>query len=506
MKKAEIIKYLKNHELDIQSAVASYLLLSVAFRSYMDANELLGLDYSPYFSYFERSYKGKPYFSQIVSKKQIEDNSDKVFFDYLKDYRSFDRFMKNHKKSGEKALAVWKEYKKTKKKDKNLLRRKMAEFLKKDEIFWFYALAAEDKGGVIEREIVSRFAKLRNISQEKSREIIEILSHPKEPAIFNVERKDFFKLCLKFIESRKKDIKRDVDFADKLDKEIKTYLGKYFWFKTDFYSNKRFNKNIVISEIKKEISENNQEGIKKEIKKIEESFLEIEKKKESLSKKLKLKKEEKMLIDFAEKFSLWMDKRKQWMMEEVFYFFNLAEEISRIWKISYEDLSLYGKEEMIELLENEKKLDEKTLKIRRGEFLVVAERGKRDIFLSGKDVKDILSVALGKSEKKIKGTVASVGKKNIVFGRARIVIHTDKDVFKKNEILITSMTRVEFVPLMKKAKAVITDEGGTVCHAAIVSRELGLPAIIGTKNASKRIKNGDMIEMNMKTGEIKIIS
>jgi pyruvate,water dikinase len=57
---------------------------------------------------------------------------------------------------------------------------------------------------------------------------------------------------------------------------------------------------------------------------------------------------------------------------------------------------------------------------------------------------------------------------------------------------------------MRKACAIITNEGGLACHAAIISRELGLPAIIGTRNATNVLKNGDEIEMNMKTGEIKI--
>ena len=67
------------------------------------------------------------------------------------------------------------------------------------------------------------------------------------------------------------------------------------------------------------------------------------------------------------------------------------------------------------------------------------------------------------------------------------------------------MTRPEFVPIMKKATAVITNEGGITSHAAIVSRELNIPCIIGTKRATKVLNNGDMIEMDLKKGEIKIV-
>jgi pyruvate,water dikinase len=67
------------------------------------------------------------------------------------------------------------------------------------------------------------------------------------------------------------------------------------------------------------------------------------------------------------------------------------------------------------------------------------------------------------------------------------------------------MTTPEFLPSMRKAKAFITDEGGVTCHAAIMAREMQKPCIIGTKNASKVLKDGDMVEINTKTGVVRII-
>lgn len=106
--------------------------------------------------------------------------------------------------------------------------------------------------------------------------------------------------------------------------------------------------------------------------------------------------------------------------------------------------------------------------------------------------------------REIKG---QTGNKGIISGRARI-IYSSKDfhLFKKGEILVTGMTRPEFVPLMKLAKAIVTDEGGITCHAAIVSRELNKPCVIGTKFATKKIKDGDKIEVNANQGIIKILS
>jgi pyruvate,water dikinase len=67
------------------------------------------------------------------------------------------------------------------------------------------------------------------------------------------------------------------------------------------------------------------------------------------------------------------------------------------------------------------------------------------------------------------------------------------------------MTRPEYVPLMKKAAGIITDEGGITCHAAIVSRELKIPCVIGTKIATKVLKDGDMVEVDADKGIVKIL-
>ena len=67
------------------------------------------------------------------------------------------------------------------------------------------------------------------------------------------------------------------------------------------------------------------------------------------------------------------------------------------------------------------------------------------------------------------------------------------------------MTTPDFVPAMRKAAAIITNEGGITCHAAIVSRELGKPCITGTKIASKVLKDGDMVEVDAEKGIVRIM-
>ncbi len=104
----------------------------------------------------------------------------------------------------------------------------------------------------------------------------------------------------------------------------------------------------------------------------------------------------------------------------------------------------------------------------------------------------------------IKGQIANKGKAK---GIARIIYDPKKfHSFSEGDILITSMTRPEFVPIMKKSSAIVTNEGGIACHAAILSRELNKPCIIGTKNVTEIIRDGMEVEVDADNGVVKILS
>lgn len=77
--------------------------------------------------------------------------------------------------------------------------------------------------------------------------------------------------------------------------------------------------------------------------------------------------------------------------------------------------------------------------------------------------------------------------------------------FKEGQILVAGQTLPQFMPVIRKARAILTNEGGILCHAAVVSRELHKPAIIGTKIATKTLNDGDEIEMDLDTGKITVL-
>jgi phosphohistidine swiveling domain-containing protein len=106
-----------------------------------------------------------------------------------------------------------------------------------------------------------------------------------------------------------------------------------------------------------------------------------------------------------------------------------------------------------------------------------------------------------KEKKDLKGQTASPGK---ITGKAKVVF-TNKDLGKVQEgdILVSPMTRPDFLPAMRLANAFITDEGGITCHAAIVAREMKKPCVIGTRVATEMIQDGDQLEVDADEGIVK---
>ncbi len=119
---------------------------------------------------------------------------------------------------------------------------------------------------------------------------------------------------------------------------------------------------------------------------------------------------------------------------------------------------------------------------------------------SQKDVKKLEEYVL-KEKGKVLIEGSSVGAK-IGSGKVRVIrdvggIHS----FKKGEVLVTEMTDPDWEPIMKIASAIVTNKGGRTCHAAIISRELGIPAVVGTNDGTEKVKNGDIVTVSCADGE-----
>ena len=181
----------------------------------------------------------------------------------------------------------------------------------------------------------------------------------------------------------------------------------------------------------------------------------------------------------------------------------LIHEFAKRKKVKYKNIVFATWNEVTSNRINEKKL------IERSKGYVVSYESKKTKIYTGKDYSDILKSynkhIFGDINKNkiIKGITACNGK---VRGRVRVVLDTD-DFYKvkRGDVLVSMMTRSEYLSVMRLASAIVTDEGGITSHAAIVSREMNKPCIIGTKIATKTLRDGDLIEVDANKGIVKII-
>lgn len=155
--------------------------------------------------------------------------------------------------------------------------------------------------------------------------------------------------------------------------------------------------------------------------------------------------------------------------------------------------------EILELIEkkiNINKIDEREKKVG------ILKRG--NTVISGEEVAEILNEIkedIEEGDFPLKGRPACKG---IVKGFAKICLRPEESMkLKKGEILIAHETSPEFVPAMERASAIITEQGGLTSHAAIISREMNTPCIIGVKGATSIIKNNDLIVVDAENGIIK---
>jgi phosphohistidine swiveling domain-containing protein len=195
--------------------------------------------------------------------------------------------------------------------------------------------------------------------------------------------------------------------------------------------------------------------------------------------------------------------------EIVFYtLFNaLLDEIGRRFKLHENDIFFCTEAEVLALFAG-KKVAASVLSARRAGYAVI-HSGEKKFLLTGIEFKKVFAIVKKSEEtKEIVGKVAMPG---YAQGVVRAILHnkgdTRKDVaaFKKGEILVTEMTRPDTIVACRRAAAIVTDEGGVTCHAAIIAREFGIPCVIGTKIATQDLKTGMTVEVNAAAGTVKII-
>lgn len=186
--------------------------------------------------------------------------------------------------------------------------------------------------------------------------------------------------------------------------------------------------------------------------------------------------------------------------------FLLESYLSKKFNIRTEELVEYSFTELEKLIRYKFKLSPNDIKERRS-FRVMAQiNGKIEMFYGKKNFERIKSVLRNNIKVNTVSFSGITASKGIAKGHVKIVkTIKDMDKVKKGDILVASTTRPDLMPALIRCAAIITDTGGITSHAAIISRELKIPCIVGTDIATQVLKDGNLVEVNANKGIIHIL-
>jgi len=182
--------------------------------------------------------------------------------------------------------------------------------------------------------------------------------------------------------------------------------------------------------------------------------------------------------------------RGEYIVHSEVYTRKLLQEITNRFKLKFEDILYFLPHEIIKLLLEREIPD---FQSRKEGFNLLIDREKISLTSTKIMEEEVIS-----KEKIIKGNIACNGRAE---GFVKIVRDmNDISKIQSGDILVTKMTSPDMILAIHRAVAIVTDEGGISCHAAIISREFGVPCIVGTHNATKVLKDGDLVRVDAEKG------
>ena len=224
-----------------------------------------------------------------------------------------------------------------------------------------------------------------------------------------------------------------------------------------------------------------------------------------LEQKLNFSAEEKKLVEFIDYFTYFQDERKAISLRANYYTDLFIKEVARRGHLSYDLAKFLMPQEYESAVRGEFPLERCAQ--RKKHFGMLFWKTGLEV-LEGEESKrreeEILGTLDEKNISEFEGVRAMGGR---VTGRVRKIMQlSELSSMQDGEILVTTMTSPDFITAMKKAVAVVTDQGGVTCHAAVIARELGIPCVIGTQIATRVLDTGDEVEVRANHGIIHIIN
>lgn len=336
---------------------------------------------------------------------------------------------------------------------------------------------------------------LVKINKDDADDYMEILSAPVKYSFFQEEELDLLELGL---EKNKEKYKNNLN----------NHAKKFHWLLNSYGGNRILGPDYFDNKLR-EILKN--KTAKEKMGDIVATLRKNKLRKKELIKKLGLSEKVQLTAYRLSESIWWQDLRKGYIWRMHFYLEIFLKEISKRKGYDLETLRWCDFEEFLKLSKNKNNAMLDEIAKRKDYFMIFSSDKKFSSFTDGiiiEEILDFYTEKAGENVRELKGMAVSKGKNSIVKGMVKIVYNPFDSLknFKEGEILVTGMTSPEYIILMKKAKAIITDHGGFTSHAAIVSRELSVPCIVGTKIATQVLKDGDLVEVDADKGIVKILS
>ncbi len=331
------------------------------------------------------------------------------------------------------------------------------------------------------------------VSESDMNHVLEVLLAPIKLSFHQKAELAFLKLFIEYYKTK--------DWEEKL----QIFIKDWHWVDNSYFEVSEIDVDPWI----KEFSKLNKDELNSRLEQINNYCKKVKKRKKEVVKKYKL---DSTIENLANQLSFsiwWQDDRKGLIWWYLGFLKEIATYIGKKYNIKFHDLQYYFLDELYQLAISGKTVPSNLVKKRQGYWAVLLEPGNIKEYY-GDEAKEFIKQYRDASEKNyqtseiISGIVACRSSK-LVRGKVKVIHSSRESDFKQGDILVAPMTSPDFIHLMRKAKAIITDIGGLMSHASVVSRELDVPCIVGTKVATKRLKTGDNVEINTKTGIIKKI-
>ncbi len=334
---------------------------------------------------------------------------------------------------------------------------------------------------------------------------IEQLVLPYKPSFMNQEELSALRIGIQLEAYRELPLKELQEQHPEVYSQIHAHQKKFYWITSGYKHTPEVSIETFYKNILEAVSLLSKDQIKQKITELEQYEQLLEEKKRTIQEQVKLTEEQCAALELLSKIAWHHDMRKRANLVGSYWINQFLYHASKQLAIKHELLQFTVPSELLQLLQGQEIDMNVVLERYENGCVMINDASGGDWLVHGTEFerlkKEILDIKV-QDVSDFRGVTASHGK---ISGVVRVILSPNNATIKDGEILVAPMTRPDFVPLMKKAAGIITDEGGVTSHAAIISRELGIPCIVGTRIATKVLKNGMIVELNGNHGIVKVI-